>query len=180
MDNDKLRNLIRTVNDWPKPGVNFFDICSIVEKPDAFAWTVNRLAVACGTFDATAIVSPDARGFLWGAPVAYATKLPLHLARKPGKLPGNVFTQTYDYEYDSASISLQSESALEGKRVMLIDDVLATGGTALAIVELLTQHFRIPPEDIQVATVINLTFLGGAQRLTERGVCVTSLLDYHE
>lgn len=180
MDNDKLRNLIRTVNDWPKPGVNFFDICSIVEKPDAFAWTVNRLAVSCGTFDATAIVSPDARGFLWGSAVAYATKLPLHLARKPGKLPGNVVTQTYDYEYDSASISLQSESALEGKRVMLIDDVLATGGTALAIVELLTRHFQIPPKAIQVATVINLAFLGGAQRLTERGVCVTSLLDYYE
>lgn len=180
MDNAKLRDLIRTVNDWPKPGVNFFDICSILERPEAFAWTVNRLAVECGAFDATAIVSPDARGFLWGSAVAYATKLPLHLARKPGKLPGNVVTQTYDYEYASASISLQSASALADKRVLLIDDVLATGGTALALVDLLTRHFDLPPEHIRVATVINLDFLCGAQRLKERGISVTSLLDYHE
>ena len=112
--------------------------------------------------------------------MAYATKLPLHLARKPGKLPGDVVTQTYDYEYDSASVSLQAGSALAGQRVMLIDDVLATGGTALAIVDLLIQHFHLAPKDIHVAIVINLAFLGGAQRLKERGVCVTSLLDYHE
>ena len=180
MDNTKLRNLIRSVTDWPKPGVNFFDICSIVEQPDAFAWTVNRLAVACGAFDATAIVCPDARGFLWGSAVAYATKLPLHLARKPGKLPGKLVTQTYEYEYDSASISLQWESALAGKRVMLVDDVLATGGTALAIVDLLTGHFALPPENIQVGAVINLAFLGGETRLKARGVSVASLLDYHE
>jgi adenine phosphoribosyltransferase len=180
MDNAKLRSLIRTVNDWPKPGVNFFDICSILEHPEAFAWTVNRMAVECGDFDASAIVSPDARGFLWGSPVAYATKLPLHLARKPGKLPGDVVTQTYDYEYASASISLQSHSALADKRVLLIDDVLATGGTALAIVDLLIQHFHLPPGNIRMATVINLDFLSGAHRLRERGVSVTSLLDYHE
>jgi adenine phosphoribosyltransferase len=180
MDNTKLRSLIRSVNDWPKPGVNFFDICSIVEKPDAFAWTVNRLAVTCGSLDATAIVSPDARGFLWGAAVAYATKLPLHLARKPGKLPGDVVTQTYDYEYASASISLQAGSAREGQRIVLIDDVLATGGTAVAIVDLLERHFRVPPANIHFASIINLTFLGGARRLSERGVGVTALLDYHE
>jgi len=180
MDNTKLRNLIRTVPDWPKPGVNFFDICSIVEQPEAFAWTVNRLAVACGAFDASAIVSPDARGFLWGSALAYATKLPLHLARKPGKLPGRVVTQTYQYEYDSASISLQADCALAGKRVLLVDDVLATGGTALAIVDLLTGHFALPPENIQLAAVINLGFLGGEARLKARGVSVTTLLDYHE
>jgi adenine phosphoribosyltransferase len=180
MDTTKLRNIIRTVQDWPKPGVNFFDICSILEQPDAFAWTVNQMAVTCGSFDAGALVSPDARGFLWGSAVAFATRLPLYLARKPGKLPGNLVTQNYDYEYSSASISLQAESPLAGKRVLLVDDVLATGGTALAIVDLLIQHFHIPARDIQIAAVINLKFLGGEARLTQRGVSVTALLDYHE
>ncbi len=180
MDNDKLRKIIRTVPDWPKPGVNFFDICSIVEEPAAFAWTVNRLAVACGAHDTSAIVSPDARGFLWGSAIAFSTKLPMHLARKPGKLPGEVVTQKYDYEYSSGSISLQAGSALSGKRVMIIDDVLATGGTALAIVDLLTSHFGVPAEDIHLGAVINLPFLGGATKLKERGIQITSLLDYHE
>jgi len=180
MDNDTLRKIIRTVPDWPKPGVNFFDICSIVEHPGAFAWTVNRLAVACAGHDSTAIVSPDARGFLWGSATAFATRLPLHLARKPGKLPGDVVTQSYDYEYSTTSISLQAHSPLKGKRVMLIDDVLATGGTAIAIVDLLTGHFGLDPEAIQLGAVINLKFLGGEAQLKSRGVSVFSLLDYHE
>ena len=180
MDHLQLRLLLRSIPDWPKPGVNFFDICSIVENPQAFSWTVDLLVDASKTYGASAIVCPDARGFLWGSAVAYAAKLPLHLARKPGKLPGNLVTQSYDYEYSSASICLQADAALQGKKVLLVDDVLATGGTALAIVDLLTGHFGIPAEHIQLGTVINLVFLGGADRLKERGVSVTSLLDYHE
>jgi adenine phosphoribosyltransferase len=180
MDNQSLRNLIRTVPDWPKPGVSFFDICSIVEKPEAFTWTINRLAVHCSERDTEAIVCPDARGFLWGSAVAFATHLPLHLARKPGKLPGEVVTQSYEYEYNVASISMQSGCALKGKRVMLIDDVLATGGTTLAIVDILTNHFHLQVSHISVAAVINLRFLPGEERLRQRGIHVHSLLDYHE
>lgn len=180
MDNQTLRDLIRTVPDWPKPGVNFFDICSIVEHPEAFAWTVNRLAVLCGERDTEAIVCPDARGFLWGSAVAFATRLPLHLARKPGKLPGELVTQSYEYEYSTASISMQSGCALQGKRVMLIDDVLATGGTALAIVDILTGHFGLSAGQISVGAVINLCFLPGEKRLKERSIHVHALLDYHE
>ena len=180
MDNQTLRQLLRTVPDWPKPGVNFFDICSIVEAPEAFKWTVDNLVRASAVHGTSAIVCPDARGFLWGSAVAYASGLPLHLARKPGKLPGNLVTQSYEYEYSSASISLQADAALKGKKVLLIDDVLATGGTALAIVDILMNHFNVPAADIEVGTVINLIFLGGATKLRDRGVCVTSLLDYHE
>jgi adenine phosphoribosyltransferase len=177
MDQQTLRTLIRTVPDWPKPGICFFDICSIVEHAEAFGWTVRQFSALCTQNAIKAIVSPDARGFLWGSPVAFSTGLPLHLARKPGKLPGAVVTQSYDYEYATASISMQAHCALAGRNVLLLDDVLATGGTALAVVDLLTGHFGVAPSQITVAAVLNLKFLPGESRLLERGVRVQSLLD---
>jgi adenine phosphoribosyltransferase len=180
MDKDSLRHLIRTVHDWPKPGVNFFDICSVTENPEAFGWTVQQLQEVAEQQEVEAIVSPDARGFLFGAPVAFNRRLPLHLARKPGKLPGQLVTQSYDYEYSSAEISMQSACALHGKKVLIIDDVLATGGTVLAIVDLLNGHFGVPSSHLEVAVVLNLKFLPGEARLAARGVSVTSLIDYHE
>ena len=180
MDHQTLRSLIRTIPDWPKPGVCFFDICSIIEHPEAFAWTVQQFNSLCRNNSVEAIVSPDARGFLWGSPVAFSTGLPLHLARKPGKLPGDVVTQHYAFEYATASISMQASCPLEGRRVLLLDDVLATGGTALAVVDLLTGHFKVQPRDILVAAVLNLKFLPGENRLLERGVRVETLLDCHE
>jgi adenine phosphoribosyltransferase len=180
MDTESLRKIIRTVKDWPKPGINFYDICSIIEEPDAFTWTVDQLVGHCARHRIEALVSPDARGFLWGSPVAFATRLPLHLARKPGKLPGQVFTEEYHYEYNSSSISIQAGSGLHDKRVMLIDDVLATGGTALAVINLLNRRFGVPPEKTFVAAVINLEFLGGRRRLQEAGTRVDALLDFHE
>jgi adenine phosphoribosyltransferase len=107
-------------------------------------------------------------------------RLPLYLARKPGKLPGNIVTQAYAYEYSESSISMQAGCRLLGKRVMLLDDVLATGGTAFAIVRLLCGHFGVRPEDIVVAAVISLEFLGGGRVLREAGVRVQALLEYHE
>ena len=176
MDSQSLRALIRTVPDWPKPGVNFFDICSIVEHPDAFQWTVSELTRFIQSVQIEAIVSPDARGFIWGAAVAFAARLPLHLARKPGKLPGETVSKSYQYEYAENSISMQANCNLHGKRVLIVDDVLATGGTALAIVSLLTSHFQLPAEHVGLANVINLAFLGGERRLRNRGIRVHSLL----
>ena len=180
MDHQTLRSLIRTVPDWPTPGICFFDICSILEHPEAFAWTVQQFNTLCAGNAVEAVVSPDARGFLWGSPVAFSRGLPLHLARKPGKLPGEVVTQNYEYEYASGAISMQAACALAGRNVLLLDDVLATGGTALAVVELLTGHFGVAPAQITVAAVLNLKFLPGERRLLERGVRVHTLLDYHE
>lgn len=180
MDQETLRALIRTVPDWPKPGICFFDICSILENPEAFAWTVEAFDALCVRNAIQAIVSPDARGFLWGSAVAFSNGLPLHLARKPGKLPGTVVTQNYEYEYATASISMQAHCQLAGRKVLLLDDVLATGGTALAVVDLLTSHFAVPAAQIVVAAVLNLKFLPGEQRLLERGVRVETLLDCHE
>jgi adenine phosphoribosyltransferase len=180
MDPDSLRKIIRTVKNWPKEGVNFYDICSILERPEAFAWTVEKLIQICLEKRVEALVSPDARGFIWGSAVAFALRLPLHLARKPGKLPGEVFTESYEYEYSSSSISMQTGCELEGKRVMLIDDVLATGGTALAILKLLKSRFEIPAEHLCLSAVINLEFLGGRQRLQEKGVRVDALLNFNE
>lgn len=180
MDCTKLKNIIRTVPDWPKPGVSFFDICPIVEHPEAFAWTVDQLSLLCAEQEIDAIVCPDARGFIWGAAVAYATKRPLHLARKPGKLPGATVTQSYNYEYAASSISMQASCDLTGKRVIIIDDVLATGGTALAIVTLLKDHFRLPSHAIQLGAIISLKFLSGEELLQKADITVHSLLTYHE
>ncbi|MEI6712729.1 MAG: adenine phosphoribosyltransferase [Verrucomicrobiota bacterium] len=179
MDKHQLQQIIRTVPDWPKPGVSFFDICPIVEHPDAFSWTVNQLTQICADEEMDAIVCPDARGFIWGAAVAYAAKLPLHLARKPGKLPGQTVTQSYNYEYAASSISMQASCELAGKKVIIIDDVLATGGTAFAIVSLLKNHFRVSEHSIHLASVINLEFLGGEQLLRDTNVTVHSILTCH-
>lgn len=180
MNADSLLRLIRTVPDWPKPGVNFFDICSIVEHPEAFSWTVDKIAEVGSSIKAEAIVCPDARGFIWGAAVAYHSKLPLHLARKPGKLPGDTVTQSYEYEYATSSISMQASCDLQEKRVLIVDDVLATGGTALAIVAILKNHFGLPPAAIHLGAIINLAFLGGQTALQKSGVQVHSLLTHHE
>jgi adenine phosphoribosyltransferase len=141
---------------------------------------VRQFNALCAENAIEAVVSPDARGFLWGSPVAFSAGLPLHLARKPGKLPGEVVTQSYEYEYAAGAISMQAGCALAGRNVLLLDDVLATGGTALAVVDLLTGHFGVAPAQIIVAAVLNLKFLPGERRLLERGVRVHTLLDYHE
>jgi adenine phosphoribosyltransferase len=172
-----LKNIIRTVDDFPKPGVKFLDVASILENPEAFRRTVNWLTKLAAVHEIESIVAIDARGFIWGGALANELRCPLHLARKPGKLPGNIVTHTYDTEYSTASLSMLKDIKIKSP-VMIIDDILATGGTLNAVGEMLYREFQIKPS-YQIHTVIaNLDFLPGKKFLTNKGYIVEHLLNF--
>jgi len=172
-----LKNIIRTVDDFPKPGVKFLDVTSLLENPEAFKRTVNWLIKVAAVHKIESIVAIDARGFIWGGAVANELRCPLHLARKPGKLPGNVVTHTYNTEYSSASLSMLKDIKIQGP-VLIIDDILATGGTLNAVGEMLDQEFQIKAKDQVHAVIANLDFLPGKKFLTDKGYSVQHLLNF--
>lgn len=172
-----LKQVIRTVDDFPKPGVKFLDVTSILENPEAFRRTVNWLTKLAAIYEIESVVAIDARGFIWGGAVANELRCPLHLARKPGKLPGNVVTNTYDTEYSTASLSMLKDVKIKGP-VLVIDDILATGGTLNAVGKLLNSEFNIKPEHQVHAVIANLDFLPGKQFLTNNGYTVEHLVNF--
>ncbi len=172
-----LKQIIRTVDDFPKPGVKFLDVTSILENPEAFRRTVNWLIKLAAIYQIESIVAIDARGFIWGGAVANELRCPLHLARKPGKLPGNIITHTYDTEYSTASLSMLKDVTIRGP-VLIIDDILATGGTLNAVGEMLNLKFQIKPENQVHAVIANLDFLPGKKFLTDKGYNVEYLLNF--
>ena len=172
-----LKQIIRTVDDFPKPGVKFLDVTSILENPEAFRRTVNWLIKLAAIYQIESIVAIDARGFIWGGAIANELRCPLHLARKPGKLPGNVITQNYDTEYSTASLSMLKDVKVKGP-VLVIDDILATGGTLNAVGKLLELEFNIKPDNQVHAVIANLDFLPGKKFLTNNGYIVEHLINF--
>jgi adenine phosphoribosyltransferase len=173
-----LKKVIRNVPDFPISGVQYKDITSVLHDPKAFQHSVDVLTAYCRSKDITDIIAPDARGFIWGSPVAYKMGLPLHLVRKEGKLPPPVNSYSYDLEYGSAVLELTSTTSFNvDSRVCIIDDVSATGGTAMAIVELLKQAGA---SNIDYACVIDLTFLGGSAKLRSAGINTHTLVEYND
>jgi adenine phosphoribosyltransferase len=162
-----LKQVIRTVDDFPKPGVKFLDVTSILEDPTAFRKTINWLVKQSAIHNIDCIVAVDARGFIWGSALASEIQAPLYLARKPGKLPGNVVTKEYNTEYSTASLSMLMDSNIFGN-VMVVDDILATGGTLNAVGELLTEHWNIKPNKQLHATLACLDFLPGKKMLENK------------
>lgn len=157
-----LLSRIRDVADYPEPGVMFKDITPLLADPQAFTaltGTLSELAVRNG---ATKIVGLEARGFILGAPVAVRAGIGFIPVRKAGKLPGATLSQRYDLEYGSAEIEVHAEDLAAGDRVMVIDDVLATGGTAEASLQLVR---RAGADVAGVAVLMELGFLGGRARL---------------
>lgn len=172
-----LKQVIRTVNDFPKPGVKFLDVTSILENPQAFRRTVNWLIKLAAIYQIESVVAIDARGFIWGGAVANELRCSLHLARKPGKLPGNIVTNTYNTEYSTASLSMLKDVKIKGP-VLIIDDILATGGTLNAVGKLLESEFDIKPQQQVHAVIANLDFLPGKEFLTSNGFTVEHLVNF--
>ena len=162
-----LRSLIPVVPDFPKPGVGFLDITAVLYHPQAFDWCVTRLASFAEARCASSVVAVESRGFLFGAPVAQRLGLPLVVARKPGKLPGAVHVVRYDTEYSTDELQIQRHAPV-GSRPWMVDDVLATGGTLLAVAELLEHQFGARPSGAGV--VLSLEFLPGRKRLQARAL----------
>ncbi|MFE6665637.1 adenine phosphoribosyltransferase [Streptomyces sp. NPDC057697] len=159
-----LLSRIRDVPDYPKPGVLFKDITPLLADPVAFAALTDTLAELCVRHGATKVVGLEARGFILAAPVAVRAGLGFVPVRKAGKLPGATLTQAYELEYGTAEIEVHAEDLSADDRIMVIDDVLATGGTAEASLELIR---RAGAEVAGVAVLMELGFLPGRTRLEE-------------
>ncbi|WP_055602349.1 adenine phosphoribosyltransferase [Streptomyces aureus] len=172
---DLLLSRIRDVADYPKPGVLFKDITPLLADPEAFTALTDALAGLCSAHGATKIVGLEARGFILAAPVAVRAGLGFIPVRKAGKLPGATLRQAYELEYGTAEIEVHAEDLAAGDRVMVIDDVLATGGTAEASIELIR---RAGAEVAGVAVLMELGFLPGRARLEPalNGAPLTALI----
>ncbi|WP_416754318.1 adenine phosphoribosyltransferase [Mycoplasma sp. 654] len=146
-----LQKFINHVPDFPKKGIIFKDIAPLLNNPDAFNYVIDEMSKYVA--DADIIVAPDARGFIFGTPVAYKAKKPFVMVRKKGKLPGKVVQQNYDLEYGNSTLEIQAEVLKPGLKAVIIDDILATGGTTKAIVDLLANQ-GIEVTDLVVLAVI--------------------------
>ncbi|MFE0464859.1 adenine phosphoribosyltransferase [Kitasatospora sp. NPDC058965] len=157
-----LTSRIRDVPDYPKPGVLFKDIAPLLADAEAFAALTTALAERAKELGATRVVGLEARGFVLAAPAAFAAGLGFVPIRKKGKLPGEVFQQSYDLEYGSATLEVQCDAFAEGEKVLVVDDVLATGGTIAASLDLVR---RAGAQLAGVVVLMELGFLGGRERL---------------
>lgn len=173
-----LKNKIREIPNWPKEGVNFKDITTLLQDKDSFRQMIDSLAEFCAGKKIDKIIGIDARGFLVAAPVAYKIGAGLSIVRKPGKLPYETIEQAYTLEYASNIIQMHVDTIQKGEQVVLIDDLIATGGTALAACDLTE---KLGGKIAGVYAVIDLPFLGGSDKLKEKGYEVKSLISYeHE
>jgi adenine phosphoribosyltransferase len=166
-DSSRFETLIHDVPDFPKPGVVFKDITPLLADAAAFAEAIGQLAERVRVHRPTGIVATEARGFLLGAPLALAMRLPLIPVRKPGKLPRRTINASYQLEYGTDRVEMHADAIVAGGRYAIVDDVIATGGTAAAtaeMVEVLGGHVAC------FAFLIELEFLNGRQRLGGRAL----------
>ncbi|TAH36755.1 MAG: adenine phosphoribosyltransferase [Planctomycetota bacterium] len=166
-----FRKYIRDVPDFPKPGILFKDITPLLADPQVFRAAVDALAAAVAHHRPTHVAAIESRGFLFGAPIAERLNAGIIPLRKPGKLPWKTMSESYDLEYGSAALQLHQDSGGPGDRVVLVDDLLATGGTAAAAVNLIR---RLGAEVVSAAFVVELDVLKGRDRL--HGLDVFSLM----
>ncbi|MGL5949084.1 MAG: adenine phosphoribosyltransferase [Aeromonas sp.] len=166
---------IKTIPDYPKPGVMFRDITSLVENGEAFKATIDLLVEHYRDQGITKIVGTEARGFIFGAPVACAMGIGFVPVRKPGKLPRAVIEESYVLEYGTDTLQLHTDAIVPGDKVLVVDDLLATGGTVDAAVKLIR---RAGGDVTQAAFIISLPELGGETRLRAAGVDVLSLVAF--
>jgi adenine phosphoribosyltransferase len=173
MSPSDIKSLIVDVPDFPKPGIVFKDITPVLAEPRAFAAAIEELAVRCADLQADAVLAIESRGFIFGAPLAQRLRLPLQLVRKRGKLPRAAFSVKYDLEYGSDHLEVHADAIVPGGRYLIVDDVIATGGTAAAVATLVTQQGASVAACV---VLVELTFLAGRAKLG--GCDVVSLVSY--
>jgi adenine phosphoribosyltransferase len=169
-----LKDHIRGIPDFPKPGILFYDIATLLRDADAWQVAMGRLARVVRTFQPDLVAGVESRGFLLAAPLALKLGCGFVMLRKPGKLPGETIGLEYGLEYGTDRIEIQADAVTPGQRVVLVDDLLATGGTMAAGITLLRNVGAIVPA---AAVLIELTALAGRARLD---VPVESLITYEE
>lgn len=164
---------IRVIEDFPKPGISFKDITTLLKNGEAYRAAVNALVEQVIEWKPDVIIGPEARGFLLGAPVAYALGIGFVPVRKPGKLPGDTVSETYELEYGRDTLEVHADALHPGQRVAIVDDLLATGGTMLATARLVEKKGA---QVTGMSFLIELGFLEGRDKL--KGYEIFSLMNY--
>lgn len=164
----RIQQTVRDVPDFPKPGIMFKDITPILATPDVLGTITSTLADRYQNLAIDAVVGVESRGFIFGATVAQSLGVPLQLVRKAGKLPAETIEVSYDLEYGSATVEMHHDAITSGQRVVVIDDLLATGGTAKASCQLVEQ---LGGEVVECTFIIELAFLTGRTALSDYNVC---------
>ena len=172
---DYIRSHIRTVPDWPAPGVMFRDITPLLSQPRVFRVLIDQFVHRYFDVRPDVVAGLDARGFIIGSVVAYELNVGFVPIRKKGKLPFATVAETYELEYGSATVEMHTDAVGPGDRVLLIDDLIATGGTMMAGKKLLE---RLGAQVIEGAAIVDLPELGGSARLREAGLALFTLVDF--
>ncbi len=169
-----LKTILRTIPDFPKPGINFIDITPIVQDIDAFRWTIDSMAAPYEGKKIDKIVAIESRGFIYGAPLALKLNAGLAVVRKPNKLPADTYSHTYELEYGQDTIEIHKDAVAAGETVVIVDDLLATGGTVEATLNLL-KNFSC--QVVGVSFVVELAFLSGREKLKSHPIHTLTVYD---
>jgi len=170
-----LKDAIRTIPDFPKPGIMYRDITTLLTNRKALKQSIADLAAPYKEMNIDNVAGIEARGFIFGTAVAYELGVGFVPIRKKGKLPFDTYEQDYQLEYGQDTIEMHADSIRKGERVLVVDDLIATGGTAEAAIKLIQ---KTGAEIVGAAFVVDLPDLGGLKRITDMGVPVTALVAY--
>ncbi|MDD4185850.1 MAG: adenine phosphoribosyltransferase [Candidatus Methanomethylophilaceae archaeon] len=168
-----IKTFVKTIPDFPKPGIQFRDVTTIAENPEGMRIAIDGIVDMLKDLDFNLVVGSESRGFLFGAPVAYAMDKGFVMVRKKGKLPRETICEDYCLEYGTATLEMHKDAIKKGQKVVIVDDLIATGGTTEAIIKMVE---RLGGEVVRVCFVIELAGLNGRERL--KGYDVMSLAVY--
>jgi len=170
---DALKKLIREVPDFPKPGINFYDITTLLKDPNGLKLTIDALTDEYSSQKIHTVIGVESRGFIFGAPLAYQLGAGFVPVRKPKKLPAETVSVSYELEYGSDTLEIHKDAIGEGHKVLIVDDLLATGGTARAVVDLVE---KLGGDIVGLSFIVELNFLNGRNKFN--GYDVRSLISY--
>lgn len=169
----ELKDYVRNIPNFPKEGIQFKDITTVLQDPDGLRMAITDMQKALVDLDFDVVVAPESRGFIFGVPIAFNTRTAFVPVRKKGKLPYETISETYDLEYGTATIEIHKDAIKKGQRVVIVDDLLATGGTLQAIINLVE---RLGGEVIKICCLIELPELNGRELL--KGYDISSSITY--
>ncbi len=169
----ELKDYVRTIPDFPEPGIMFRDITTVLQDADGFRLAIDEMKKLLDGVDFDVVVGAESRGFIFGAPLAYALGKPFVLVRKKGKLPCETIGQEYELEYGTATLEIHTDAIEKGQRVVIVDDLIATGGTIGAAAKLVE---RLGGEVVKLIFLMELAGLNGREKLA--GYDVDSVLVY--
>ncbi|WP_100644647.1 adenine phosphoribosyltransferase [Alteromonas facilis] len=175
MTTEYIKSVVKTIPDYPKPGIQFRDVTSVLEDHTAFSSCLSLMVEHFGPMKFDKVAGTEARGFLFGAPLAIELGIGFIPVRKPGKLPRDVVSESYELEYGMDTLEIHSDAVKPGERVLMIDDLLATGGTMIATANLIKRLGGIVEH---AGFVISLPDIGGEKRLADHGIKAFTLCEF--